>query len=729
MQHGYRKTAPMQSLEDNSSNSAAAAAADNSSKPRRMPAKTAVAVRLTERPLSLKEASNRFDSQFFRRRGAPFMSLDAARMVPMANAIRALSMDAVQAANSGHPGMPMGMADVATVLYAKFLKFDASAPDWADRDRFVLSAGHGSMLLYSLLHLTGYARPTMADIRNFRQLGSPCAGHPENHELAGAECTSGPLGQGLAMAVGMAMAERHLNAVFGDGLVDHRTWVVAGDGCLMEGINHEAIGLAGHLRLGRLVVLWDDNRITIDGDTDLSTSEDIPARYAAAGWHTVACDGHDLADIERAIAQAVADGRPSLVACRTVIGKGAPNKQGSHSVHGSPLGDAEIAAAREALGWTAPPFEVPSEILADWRSVGKLGAAARDEWQSRLLTSDKGAEFSRRMAGKLPEGGAAGKAFAAWLGESQKVATRKASEMALEVLTSAIPEMVGGSADLTGSNNTRTKATTPFSADDYAGRYVYYGIREFGMAAAMNGMALHGGVIPYGGTFLVFSDYCRNAIRMSALQHARAIYVLTHDSIGLGEDGPTHQPVEHVMSLRMIPNLDVFRPCDIIETAECWNLALQNADGPSVLALTRQNLPQLRNSGEMLSAKGAYRMRGAGLARSVVLVATGSEVALAMAVAAELEAGGIGADVVSMPSWRHFDAQDDAYKADLLPDGVLKVSIEAGVTLGWERYVGQDGIKIGIDTFGASAPAEDLFEHFGFSVGAIVPKIKARLNI
>lgn len=729
MQHGYRKTAPMQSLVDNSSRIVAAAATNKSGRSGQTPGKARKVARLTERPLSLKEAVNRFDRPFFRRRGAPFMSLDAARMVPMANAIRALSMDAVQAANSGHPGMPMGMADVATVLYAKFLKFDAAAPDWADRDRFVLSAGHGSMLLYSLLHLTGYARPTMADIRAFRQLGSPCAGHPENHELPGAECTSGPLGQGLAMAVGMAMAERHLNAHFGDGLVDHRTWVIAGDGCLMEGINHEAIGLAGHLKLGRLVVLWDDNRITIDGGTDLSTSEDIPARYAAAGWHTVACDGHDFADIERAVAEAAADGRPSLVACRTVIGKGAPTKQGSHSVHGAPLGDAEIAATREALGWSAAPFEVPPEILADWRVVGTLGASARDEWQSRLLLSDKGAELSRRMSGKLPEGDEAARTFAAWLGESQKVATRKASEMALEVLTPVIPEMVGGSADLTGSNNTRTKATTPFSADDYAGRYVYYGIREFGMAAAMNGMALHGGVIPYGGTFLVFSDYCRNAIRMSAIQHARAIYVLTHDSIGLGEDGPTHQPVEHVMSLRLIPGLDVFRPCDIIETAECWNLALQNAHGPSVLALTRQNLPQLRNTGQMLSAKGAYRIRSAGLARSVVLVATGSEVALAMDVAAELEAGGIGADVVSMPSWRHFDAQDDAYKADLLPAGVLKVSIEAGVTLGWERYVGSDGIVIGIDTFGASAPAEALFDHFGFSVGAIVPKIKARLTI
>ena len=657
------------------------------------------------------------------------MSIDPARLPAMANAIRALSMDAVQAANSGHPGMPMGMADVATVLFSKFLRFDPAAPKWPDRDRFVLSAGHGSMLIYSLLHLTGYASPTMDDIRNFRQLGSPCAGHPENTHIDGVECTTGPLGQGLAMAVGMAMAERHLNAQFGDGLVDHRTFVVAGDGCLMEGINHEAIGLAGHLGLGRLIVLWDDNRITIDGDTDLSTSEDIAARFTATGWHVESCDGHDFADIERAIAAAVADGRPSLVACRTVIGKGAPNKQGSHNVHGSPLGADEIAATREALGWTSAPFEVPADILADWRSLGARGADARNAWEARLAADAQGAELSRRMAGELPSGDAAAKTFADWLAGNQKVATRKASEMALEVLTPLVPEMVGGSADLTGSNNTKTKVTTPFSAKDYAGRYVYYGIREFGMAAAMNGMALHGGVIPYGGTFLVFSDYCRNAVRLSALQEQRVIYVFTHDSIGLGEDGPTHQPVEHVMSLRMIPNLNVFRPADVIETAECWNLALAAKSTPSVLALTRQNLPQLRTSGEMLSARGAYRLKAADAARKVVLVASGSEVELAMACAANLEGQGIGADVVSMPCWELFAEQDAAYRADVLPAGTLKVSIEAGVTLGWERHVGSDGITIGIDTFGASAPAEQLFPHFGFSVDAIVPQIKAKLGL
>jgi len=651
----------------------------------------------------------------------------------MANAIRALSMDAVQAANSGHPGMPMGMADVATVLYSKFLKFDPAAPKWPDRDRFVLSAGHGSMLIYSLLHLTGYAQPTMQDIRDFRQITSPCAGHPENFLLPGVECTTGPLGQGLAMAVGMAIAERHLNAGFGDDIVDHRTWVIAGDGCLMEGINHEAIGLAGHLKLGRMIVLWDDNRITIDGDTSLSTSEDIPARYQAAGWHTESCDGHDFADIERAIAAAVADGRPSLVACRTIIGKGAPNKQGGHNVHGSPLGGDEIAATREAIGWSAAPFEVPADILADWRSLGEGGKAVRSAWEARLASHSDAAEFSRRMAGDLPDGDAVAKGFAELLATPQKVATRKASELALEVLTAAIPEMVGGSADLTGSNNTKTKATGPFSADSYGGRYVSYGIREFGMAAAMNGMALHGGVIPYGGTFLVFSDYCRNAIRLSALQHARVVYVLTHDSIGLGEDGPTHQPVEHVMSLRLIPNLEVFRPADIVETAECWDLALKNAETPSVLALTRQNLPALRASslgaGENNSAKGAYLLKGASAARKAVIIATGSEVELAVAIQSALEAEGVGVDVVSMPSMSRFQAQDADYRAALLPKDVLKVSIEAGVTLGWERFVGEDGLTIGIDTFGASAPAEVLFKHYGFSVEAVVPKIKAKLGL
>ncbi len=646
----------------------------------------------------------------------------------LANAIRVLAMDAVEAANSGHPGMPMGMADVATVLYRDVLKYDAADPHWPDRDRFVLSAGHGSMLIYALLHLTGYARPTIEDIRNFRQLGSPCAGHPENFELPGVEVTTGPLGQGLAMAVGMAMAERHLNAGFGDALVDHRTWVIAGDGCLMEGLNHEAIGLAGHLGLGRLNVLWDDNRITIDGDTDLSTSEDVLARYAATGWHVTACDGHDFADIRRAMDEAQTDERPSLIACRTIIGKGAPNKQGGHNVHGSPLGADEIAACRAELGWDLPPFELPDDVAAAWAGFGKRGANARAEWSERLKASDQGAEFSRRMAGELPADTGIDAYISGLLASPQTVATRKASEMALGPLTENVPEMVGGSADLTGSNNTKTKATGPFGRDSYGGRYVYYGIREFGMAAAMNGMALHGGVIPYGGTFLVFSDYCRNAIRLSALQRAQVVYVMTHDSIGLGEDGPTHQPIEHVMSLRMIPNLEVFRPCDVVETAECWQLALQNGTGPSVLALTRQNLPQLRSEAGMLSARGGYRLRAATAPRKVVIVATGSEVEIAVNVRDMLESDGIGVDVVSMPSWSRFTAQDAAWRNDVLPDGVLRVSIEAGTTFGWEAITGLGGLRFGIDRFGASAPAKALYDYFGLTAAKIAPQIRAALD-
>lgn len=648
----------------------------------------------------------------------------------LANAIRALSMDAVQAANSGHPGMPMGMADVATVLFKDYLKFDPKAPKWADRDRFVLSAGHGSMLIYSLLHLTGYARPTIEDIANFRQLGSPCAGHPENFELAGVEATTGPLGSGLATAVGMAIAERHLNAQFGDDLVDHRTWVLAGDGCLMEGINHEAIGLAGHLNLGRLIVLWDDNKITIDGAVDLSSSEDVRARYAATGWHVVSCDGHDVADVRRAIDEALADPRPSLVACATKIGYGAPNKAGTSGVHGSALGEAEVAAAREFLGWSAEPFVIPEDIAAAWQAIGAKGGDAHAAWADRLGSNAQKAEFERRMAGELPAGFSLDAYIDTLIANPQKVATRKASELTLGAINDLLPETLGGSADLTGSNNTKTKSTGPLTKDDYSGRYVYYGIREFGMACAMNGMALHGGVIPYGGTFLVFSDYMRGGIRLAALQQIRAIHVLTHDSIGLGEDGPTHQPIEHVMSLRMIPNLDVYRPADIVETAECWELALKDADGPSVLALTRQNLPQLRTekAGENLSARGAYRLKAATAERKVVLVATGSEVEIAVATAALLEEQGIGAEIVSMPSWAHFDAQPQAYKDDLLPHHVLRASIEAGTTFGWERYVGIAGLRFGIDTFGASAPAEVLYDHFGLTAAKIAPQIVAALD-
>ncbi len=642
----------------------------------------------------------------------------------MANAIRALAMDAVEAANSGHPGMPMGMADVATVLYSKYLKFDPAQPRWHDRDRFVLSAGHGSMLIYALLYLTGYAHPTIDDIANFRKLGSPCAGHPENFELEAIECTTGPLGQGLAMAVGMALAERHLNAEFGDDLVDHRTWVVAGDGCLMEGINHEAVGLAGHLGLGRMIVLWDDNRITIDGAVSLSSSEDIPARYRASGWHVEACDGHDPADISRAIEAAMADPRPSLVACRTIIGKGAPNKQGTSATHGAALGKDEVAAARAHLVWTDEPFVIPQPILDAWRATGARGARLSGEWGARA----KNAEFERRMAGGLPATDWLTPYLAGLIAAPQKVATRKASEAVLGAINDALPETIGGSADLTGSNNTRTKATTPLTRDDYSGRYLYYGIREFGMAAAMNGMALHGGVIPYGGTFLVFADYCRAAIRLSALQRARVVYVMTHDSIGLGEDGPTHQPVEHIMSLRVMPGLDVYRPCDTVETAECWALALEKADGPSLLALTRQNLPQLRTDvSQNWSARGAYRLRAAKAVRRVILIATGSEVEIACAVADALEAERVGADVVSMPSWERFDAQPEAYRDDVLPSdtNIVRVSIEAGVTMGWERYTMVRGLRFGVDSFGASAPIDDLYRHFGLTAEAIAPQVIA----
>ncbi|MFM9853230.1 MAG: transketolase [Sphingomonadaceae bacterium] len=648
----------------------------------------------------------------------------------LANAIRALSMDAVQAANCGHPGMPMGMADVATMLFTQYLKYDPQAPKWADRDRFVLSAGHGSMLAYATLYLTGYAAPTIDDIRNFRQLHSPCAGHPENFELEGVEATTGPLGQGLAMAVGMAIAERHLNAVFGDDLVDHKTWVVAGDGCLMEGINHEAIGLAGHLGLGRLIVLWDDNRITIDGATDISTCEDIPARYQATGWHVEQCDGHDFADIDRAMKAAIVDPRPSLVACRTLIGKGAPNKQGTSATHGSALGADEVAAARIAMNWPHAPFEIPGDIAAAWHAAGARCSDERAKWEKRLAESAAGTEFTRRLNNERPADIGLTALLETNVTSAPKIATRKAGEMALTALTAALPEMMGGSADLTGSNFTRTKSTNTLNKSDYSGRYINYGIREFGMAAAMNGMALHGGIIPYGGTFLIFSDYCRAAIRLSALQRVGVIYVLTHDSIGVGEDGPTHQPVEQIMSLRMIPNVHVYRPADVIETAECWALAVARRDGPGIMALSRQNLPTVRDDvSENRSARGGYRLRAAQSPRKVAIVATGSEVEIALGVAAVLEGQGVGVDVISMPCRELFDLQSEAYRRDLIPADLLTVSIEAGVTMGWERYTGRDGLTIGINSFGASAPIAALYDHFGLTIDKIVPQIIEKLDV
>jgi transketolase len=645
----------------------------------------------------------------------------------LANAIRALAMDAVEAANSGHPGMPMGMADAATALFTRHLKFDAADPHWPDRDRFILSAGHGSMLIYALLYLTGYERPTLDDIKRFRQLGSPTAGHPENFELPGIEVTTGPLGQGVAMAVGMAIAERHLNAVYGNDLVDHRTFVIAGDGDLMEGINHEAIGLAGHMQLGRLIVLWDDNSITIDGSTELSRNEDVVARHKAAQWHTAECDGLNADDVSRAINEAIADPRPSLIRCRTIIGYGAPNKQGTAATHGAALGKDEVEAARKELGIDDEVFTVPDDVLNAWRATGKRGAVEHALWKERLDQSGRKDEFLSRLNGKVTD---------AWLrpyldkllADLKPVATRKASEMALEAINSAIPATIGGSADLTGSNNTKTKNIEPLTAENYGGRYIYYGIREFGMAAAMNGLALHGGVIPYGGTFLVFTDYARPAIRLSALQEARVIYVMTHDSIGLGEDGPTHQPIEHLQSLRAMPQLYVYRPADAVETAECWALAL-TSDDPSILALTRQNVRPVRTkaSAENLCARGAYRLKAANNPRKVIIMATGSEVEIALDAAERLEAQGVGTDVVSMPCTERFDAQSREYREDVLPDvsnrEILRVSVEAGTTFGWERYTGLHGLRIGIDRFGVSAPAKDAYAFFGLTPDKVVTRI------
>ena len=638
----------------------------------------------------------------------------------MADAIRVLAMDAVEKANSGHPGMPMGMADVATVLWSRFLKFDPAQPRWPDRDRFVLSAGHGSMLLYALLHLTGYPAMTLDELKRFRQLGSRSAGHPEYGHAPGIETTTGPLGQGLANAVGMALAERLLNARFGDALVDHHTYVIAGDGCLMEGISQEAISLAGHLRLAKLIVLWDDNAISIDGPTRLSTSEDQLERFAAAGWETSRVDGHDPDMVAAAIEDARQSPRPSLIACRTTIAFGAPSKAGTAAAHGAALGAAEISGTRQRLGWSDAPFVVPDDVRAWWRGLGQRGAKAAAAWQQRLAQAPAAAraEFERRIAGALPEAFPA--TFAGivriFTAEAPKIATRQASGFVLDALASVMPELVGGSADLTGSNNTKAKGQKVVTSEDFSGSYLHYGIREHGMAAAMNGLAVHGGVIPYGGTFLVFADYCRPAIRLSALMGLRVVYVLTHDSIGLGEDGPTHQPVEHLASLRAIPNLQVFRPADAVETAECWELALKSRDRPSVLALTRQGLPTLRRAGGggNLSARGAYVVAEPEGQRQVTLLATGSEVSVALEARDLLRGKGVAAAVVSMPCWSLFDAEDAAYRQAVLGPAP-RVAIEAASPFGWERYVGAGGTVVGMTGFGASAPAEDLFRHFGLT--------------
>ena len=642
----------------------------------------------------------------------------------MANAVRALSMDAVQKANSGHPGMPMGMADVATVLFTRFLKFDAADPHWPDRDRFILSAGHGSMLLYSLLYLLGYQDMTVDEIKNFRQLGSKTAGHPEYGHATGIETTTGPLGQGIANSVGFAIAERHLNARFGDGLVNHKTYVLAGDGCLMEGISQEAITLAGHLKLNNLIVLWDDNGISIDGKLSMSDSTDQLARFASANWNVSRVDGHDSEAIAVALAKAQKSDKPVLIACKTIIGYGAPNKQGTAATHGSALGADEVAATRKALDWDSEPFVVPDDLLEAWRKAGARGSAARADWTKRLAASADKAEFERLTSGALPaDFDAAIAGYKRKLAENPPwIATRNSSQNALEIINVAVPETIGGSADLTGSNNTKTKDLKALSADDYGGRYVYYGIREHGMAAAMNGLALHGGVIPYGGTFLVFTDYCRPSIRLAALMGIRVIYVMTHDSIGLGEDGPTHQPVEHLAALRVMPNLAVYRPCDAVEAAECWQLALRDQARPSILALTRQKLKpaRLAYSEENFCARGAYEIAASDQTAKVVIFASGSEVEIAIAAKEKLDAAGKPARVVSVPCMERFEAQDAAYRDLILGKETTRIAIEAGVRTGWDRFIGVDGSFIGMTGFGASGPAEQLYEKFGITAEAVV---------
>jgi transketolase len=654
-----------------------------------------------------------------------------ANLTKMADAIRVLSMDAVHKAKSGHQGMPMGMADVTTVLFTKFLKYDAARPDWADRDRFVLSAGHGSMLLYSVLHLTGVKAVTMDQIRNFRQLGSNTPGHPEYGHTPAVETTTGPLGQGLATAVGMAMAERHVNARFGDALVDHRTWVIAGDGCLMEGVSHEAISLAGRLRLAKLTVLFDDNNTTIDGEATISETGDQVARFKAAGWAVKAVNGHDHGKIAAAMRWATRQDRPTMIACKTSISKGAGDKEGDPHSHGYSLFDDEIAAARKAMAWGHEPFTVPDDVLKSWRAAGRRGARARKAWEAALAGSNLKSEFERAMAGDLPSGAFAklDAHIARIEAEKPALATRQHSGAALEQLIPAVPEMVGGSADLTGSNNTIVKGMGTFDLPTYDGRYVHYGVREFGMAAAMNGMALHGGVIPYSGTFLVFSDYSRPAIRLGALMGARVIHVMTHDSIGVGEDGPTHQPVEHLASLRAIPNLNVFRPADGVEAAECWKLALEARTTPSVMALSRQKVPAVRTTvaAENLSARGAYQLLGAGLPALVTIFASGTEVSVAVAARELLEAQGIGARVVSTPCWELFEAQPADYQASVIGETDVRLAVEAGVRMGWERFIGADGVFVGMSGFGASAPADVLYKHFGITAEAVAAAAKAKL--
>jgi len=650
----------------------------------------------------------------------------------MANAIRFLSADAVQKAKSGHPGMPMGMADVATVLFTKYMNFDPKTPKWADRDRFVLSAGHGSMLMYSYLYLTGYEDMTIEQVRNFRQMGAITAGHPEYGHATGIETTTGPLGQGITTAVGMAIAEKLQNARYGNEIVNHNTYVIAGDGCLMEGISHEAISTAGHLGLDKLIVFWDDNEITIDGDLSVAASDNQCARFEASGWDTQAIDGHNPEEIAAAIEKAKESDKPSLIACKTKIGKGAPSLEGSHKTHGAPLGDEEIANMREQLGWDAAPFEIPADILSAWREAGARGAATREAWQERFNDQDLDVQetFVRTNDGGLPENWVdAANAYKKQLCEdAPKKATRQASQMALNALCETIPELLGGSADLTGSNLTKAESQKSVTPGDFSGNYMHYGIREFGMAAFMNGIALHGGFVPYGGTFLVFADYMRAAMRLAALMEVRTIQVLTHDSIGLGEDGPTHQPVETIASLRAMPNTNVFRPADAVETLECWMLAIEAEKTPSVLALSRQGLPAVRTeySEENKCAKGAYVLRDSEGPRKATIIATGSEIEIAIAARDALQAEGIPTAVVSMPCWELFEKQDDTYKHDTLGDGI-RVAVEAGLQMGWDRYIGAAGAFVGMTGFGASAPAGELYKHFGITSEAVVKAVKDRI--
>ena len=655
----------------------------------------------------------------------------------LANAIRALAMDAVQKANSGHPGMPMGMAEIAEVLWNHHLRHNPANPEWPDRDRFVLSNGHGSMLLYALLHLTGYPLP-MDEIRRFRQLHSMTPGHPEHGMAPGVETTTGPLGQGLANAVGMAIAEKLLAAEFnrsGHDIVDHRTYVFVGDGCLMEGISHEACSLAGTLGLGKLLAIYDDNGISIDGHVRGWFRDDTPTRFEAYGWHVLRdVDGHDIAAVEAAIAEAGrVTGKPSLICCKTVIARGSPNKAGSHEAHGAALGDKEVAATRDNIGWKYPPFEIPQDIYTGWDARPK-GAELEAGWNRKFAAYAKAfpkeaGEFTRRMKGDLPDQWRthAQDLLTRVNAKAESIATRKASQNAIENLAPVLPELVGGSADLAGSNLTLWSGSKAVSKDS-GGNYIYYGVREFGMSAIMNGMALHGGLIPYGGTFLTFSDYSRNALRMAALMRIRSLFVFTHDSIGLGEDGPTHQSVEHAASLRLIPNMEVWRPCDSVESAVAWIAAIERRDGPTSLLFSRQNLPFQARSAEQIAliGRGAYVLADADKPRALI-IATGSEVALAMGAKKELEGQGIAVRVVSMPSTSVFDRQDAAYKNAVLPEGVKRVAVEAGVTDYWRKYVGLEGAVVGLDRFGESAPSGDLFKFFGFTVEGVVNAVKGVL--